>query len=205
MSGNPGDLVTQAQALAWLGQTSDPSGIIAALISSVSTQIQNFIGYQIASANYTRTFNGTGGKKLLLPDRPVTAVASLTIDTISIPAASPPSWGYLFDTKFLYLYEHHGHWGLSPGFVSGFTRGVQNVVVSYTAGYAAVPYDLQQACLNWLGSAYALLGQDPSVVMLRAGDTQIDFGNVLTKLDGSVQVIPPAVLAMILPYRRVAT
>ena len=200
---NPGDLVTLQQAMPWLGQTVDSNGIIAGLISAVSTQIQNFIGYQLASTSYTRTFNGKGGNKLLLPDRPVIAVTALTIDLVSIPLAVPPASGFLNDSKFVYLYG-----GPSPSHFNcwnEFTRGVQNVTVSYTAGYAIIPYDIQQACLNWLAAAFALLGADPTILALRAGDTQISYGNVLTKLGDVTMLIPPAIAAALLPYRRVAT
>jgi hypothetical protein len=204
---NPGDLVTLPQAEAWLQQTADPGNLIAGLVSAVSTQIQNFVGYQFASASYTRTFNGNGGQKMLLPDRPVTAVASLTIDGIAVPAGAVGATpGYLFDNKFLYLYGGGvgGSMGRNWRGSYVFTRDVQNVTVTYTAGYATVPYDVQQACLNWLGSAYALLGEDPTVKQLRAGDTQIDFSFITTKLGEVTLLIPPAIAAAISPYQRVA-
>lgn len=200
---NPGDLVTLQQAMPWLGQTVDPNGIIAGLISAVSTQIQNFIGYQVAETTYTRTFNGKGGSKLLLPDRPVITVTALTIDLVSIPLAVPPASGFLNDAKFVYLYG-----GPSPSHFNcwnSFNRGSQNVTVTYTAGYTTVPYDIQQACLNWLSAAFALLGNDPTISALRAGDTQITYGNVLAKLGDVTMLVPPQIAAALLPYRRVAT
>lgn len=191
-----GDLITQAQAVAWVGQTVDPYGTISTAISAISTQIQNFIGYQIAESTYTRTMNGVGSEKMLLRDRPVTGVSSLTIDGIAIGAGIVGSVpGYLFDDRFIYLYGHRSH----------FTRGAQNVTVTYTAGYATVPADLQQAALILLGSVYEMIGNDPSVGSRRAGDTQIDFKNSITRLNGEVALLPPSVLAYILPYRRVAT
>jgi len=192
----PGDLVTLAQGLASLTLGSDPGNVVAALISSVSTQIQNFLGYQIASATYTRTFNGIGGLKILLPDRPITAVNSLTIDTVSVSLAVPPTSGFLYDTKFLYLY------GNDAGV---FNRGVQNIVVNYTAGFAAVPYDIQAAALNWLAAAYILVGEDPTVKSSRAGDTQLDSSNVFSALRDSVILVPPAIATALMPYKRVAT
>ena len=205
---NAGDLITQAQAFAWLSQTTDPQGVIATAISSISTQIQNFIGYQIAENTYTRTMNGLGGEKMLLRDRPVLSVSSLTIDSISIPQGVVGSTsGYLFDDRFIYLYGGISGVGRS-GFVGNihrFTRGVQNVTVSYTAGYATVPYDLQQATLYLLGAVWEMVGQDPTVGSRRAGDTQIDFKNSVARLGNEVALLPPSALAYILPYRRVAT
>jgi hypothetical protein len=194
-----GDLVSLAQALSWLNLTVDKSGIVAALVSGVSTQIQNYIGYQIASGTYTRTLNGNSAMMLLLPDRPVTAVSSLTIDTIPVLQATPPGSGFVFDSKFIYLV------GDSWSGINYFNRGFQNIVVTYTAGYLTVPPDLQQACLYGLGAAWNLVGSDPTTGSYRAGDTQADSKNVLTVLGKATQLVPPAVLSLISPYRRVAT
>ena len=189
-----GDLVTLTQALSWLNQTTDTEGLIASLVSGVSTQIQYYIGYQVGSAIYTRTFNGIGSEKILLPDRPVVSVSALTIDGISIPFAIPPTPGFLYCTKFLYLYGG-----------ARFSRGIQNVTATYSAGFATVPQDLQMACLYWLGAAYAMIGDDPTVGSYRAGDTQTDSKNVMTTLGKTTELMPPQVLALVLPYRRVAT
>lgn len=200
-----GDLVTNAQALAALGLLTDPTNLVAGLVSAVSTQIQNFLGYQLAVANYTRTFNGTNSDRLLLPDRPIISVSSLTIDTIPVLQASPPGPGFLFDSKFLYLTPGNSrNFGVFS--LSRFNRGIQNVVVSYSAGYSTIPFDIQQACLNWLQSAYALMSGsgDPSVKMLRAGDTQMEFGNIVTTLLNTVILLPPAIASALMPYQRVA-
>lgn len=197
-----GDLITLSQALLWLDETVDEGGLIASLVSGVSAQIQNFIGYQVASASYTRTFNGIGSEKIALPDRPVTAISSLTIDAIPITQGVVGSAaGFLFDTKFIYLYGG----GIHSHAINRFNRGIQNVVVTYTAGFTAVPQDIQQACLVWLASAWNLVGEDASIGSLRAGDTQSDFKNTMTVLGKAVALVPPKVLSLILPYRRVAT
>jgi len=200
-----GDLVTSAAALTWLGLSGD-DGTVAALISAASTAIQKFIGYQIASATYTQVFNGNGSKRLLLSSRPVTAVSSVTVDTIPVPLSVPPQPGFLFDNKFVYL-SGGGYFGAGV-IVREFYRGVQNVTVSYTAGYANVPADIAQACLMWIASLHAAfeLGADASVKMLRAGDTQMEFGNAITALQGGQTILmPPATAALLLPYRRVAS
>ena len=139
----PGDLITLPQALAWLGQANDNFGIVQMLISSCSTSIQNWIGYQLASKNYTKTFNGLGGQRMLIEDRPLTAVSSVTIDGISIPAAVVPTVpGYLFNDKFVFITKG-GNWSNGQFSADQFMRGVQNVTISYTAGFAQVPADIQ--------------------------------------------------------------
>ena len=132
-----GDLVTLAQSLPWLGETVDEGGIIALLISAISTKVQNYVGYQFAAASYTRTFSGFGGTKLMLPDRPVNSVTALTVDGVSIPQSTGPLYpGFTWDQKLVYV---RGDYRL--------TRGVQNIEIAYTAGYDITPTDVQQATL----------------------------------------------------------
>ena len=198
----PGDLITLPQALAWLGQTNDNLGIVSMLISSCSTSIQNWIGYQLASQNYTKTFNGIGGHRMSIPDRPVTAVSSVTVDGITIPPAVVPTTpGYLFDTKYLYVTKA-GNWSNGQFSTDQFVRGVQNVTVSYTAGFAQIPADIQNACMMWVAQNFEMIGLNPALKKLRAGDTEMDF--VLTTIVGKTTIMLPPYLALVLqPYKRV--
>jgi hypothetical protein len=200
-----GDLVTSAVALSWLGLPVD-DGTVAALVTAASTAVQNFIGYQLASATYTRTFNGANSDRILLPDRPVTAVTAVTIDTIAVPQAVLPTPGFLWDSKFVYLAGYSDSYR-GYGYVSRFNRGIQNIVVTYTAGYASIPGDIVQACLMWLTSLHAqfALGADASVKLLRAGDSQIEFGSATAALQRTTILLPPSLAALLMPYRRVAT
>ena len=115
-----GDLTTLQAAKEWLalGSTVTTSdSVVSRLISAASEAVQKRIGYQIAEAQYAVTRNGNG--KLVMPfaSAPVSAVSSLTIDGVSIPArTSPVGPGYVFDEEWLLL----------SGYC--FTKGRQNVV-----------------------------------------------------------------------------
>lgn len=198
-----GDLITLDQALAWLGQTSDTNGIVAMLISSCSTSIQSWIGYQLASQNYTNTYNGIGSHRQLLGPRPVTAVSAVTVDGINIPQAVVPTIpGYLFDSKYLFI-TRGGAWSNGQFSTDRLIRGFQNVVVSFTAGFAAIPVDIQNACMMWVAQNFEMIGLNPALKKLRAGDTEMDFA--LTTLVGKTTILLPPYLAMVLqPYKRVA-
>lgn len=190
----PGDLTTLENALLALGQTSDENGVIAGLITAVSTQIQKFLSYQVASQPYTRTFNGRGGRALMLPDRPVTAVASVTIDDLAVPpSTSVHSPGFVFDDKSIYLrgcYE--------------FCRGAQNVAVNYTAGYAEVPADIERACLSWLQIFWDNLDTIPGVQEIAAGDSSITYGEAIAQIGNSTILMPPIIASALQPYQKVA-
>lgn len=111
--------------------------LLGTLITRASAAIENFLQGSVLSAPYTETRNGTGGTAMLLAEYPVTAVSSLSIDGTTIPAApayGQPGWWLANRTLLLAGYR--------------FTRGRGNVLVSYTAGYASTPPDIEQACIE---------------------------------------------------------
>src|ERR1700722_8571853 len=101
-----GDLTTLANVKAYLSPplaTTADDALLSRLITAASQFIQSWLNRTIASAAYTDTRNGTGGTRLFLRNRPVTAVASLTVDGVAIAPSSPPPTGdgYLFDDSSL--------------------------------------------------------------------------------------------------------
>jgi Phage gp6-like head-tail connector protein len=140
------DLTTVANAKLWLGVVSATDDtLLARLVSGVSAWIQEWLGRTIASQSYTETLNGNGRDVLVFLRYPVTAVTSVTIDTVAIPPRSAPGQaGYFFDSDFLYL---------DGGYF--FTKNSkQNVVIVYTAGFATTPLDLEQAAIELIALRY---------------------------------------------------
>ena len=189
-----GDLTILANALTWIGASDDDDDVISRLITVVSTAVQKFLGYNVLSANYARSFNGVGGRRLMLPDRPVTAVASVAIDGLGMQLSTTPFMpGFVFDDRGIYLrggYE--------------FCRGAQNVQVAYTAGLASVPTDIEQACLDWVKIIHENLDTLPGITKLQAGDSSITYGETFAKIGTQTILMPPIVAATLQPYRRVA-
>jgi hypothetical protein len=89
-----------------------------------------------AIASVTEIRRGNGGTELFLAEGPVVAVQSLTINTRPIPQQptdGQPGWFLVNELLCLSSYC--------------FTKSkVRNVRVTYTAGYADVPRDVEQAC-----------------------------------------------------------
>lgn len=135
----------------YLGLTStNEDANINALIAAASAWIEKYCNRTFEQAQYSEVRNGNGAAAMYLRQRPVTAVASVTVDGYAIPVPqSTTSYGYVFDASCVYI--RAGIKG-SPAPFNGaglrFTRGVQNIVVSYTAGYATIPPDLVQACVE---------------------------------------------------------
>jgi hypothetical protein len=142
-----GDLTTLANVKAYLSPpltTTADDALLTRLVTAASQFIQSWLNRAIASTSYTETRNGTGGTRLFLRKRPVTAVAALTIDGVAIAPSAPPPLGagYLFDDSSVYLIGHC------------FAKGAQNVTVQYTAGFAATPPEIEQACIALVALRY---------------------------------------------------
>ncbi len=144
MSANPADLCTLADLKAWLNVTNATDDVLLQrLLTTVSVCMQNWMNRTIPSASYTETRDGNGSDTLVMANKPITDVASVTVGGIAIPE-SPD--------------------GIQPGFVFGewgiyllgyrFTQGRRNVKAVYTAGYATVPVDLAQACIEQAAYQY---------------------------------------------------
>jgi hypothetical protein len=115
---------------------------------------------------------------------PVTAVASLHIDGLPVPLSTGYGVsGYTFNSTSITLRGRL------------FTQDVQNVVVAYTAGYAAVPNELEQACIELVGLRYKEKDRIGIVSKGLAGETiaftQKDFSNAIrTTLENYKKVMP---------------
>ena len=138
-------LCVLADVKAFLGVTSSATdGVLNTLIANVSATIESFCNRTFASTVYTERRNGNDGYRLFLANGPVTAVSSVSVDGIAIiPAPDALTSGYLADANTVYL----------RGYT--FTRGIQNVSVSYTAGFATIPLDVAQACIELVASHFA--------------------------------------------------
>jgi hypothetical protein len=139
------DLTTLANVKGWLGVTATTDdALLTRLISAASDYVQKWLNRTIAEQPYTETRDGTGGYVMMFANYPVSAVSSLTIDGVTIPAAgNAQGSGYLFSANKLVLVGGYQ-----------FTRGLQNVVVSYTAGFATTPNEIEQATIELISLRY---------------------------------------------------
>ncbi|MBM4301646.1 MAG: hypothetical protein FJ121_08965 [Deltaproteobacteria bacterium] len=181
-----GDLTTLSNLRAWLNLTTDAADtLLARLITAVSAFIQGpeALGYQVPSQNYSLVLNGHGGDVLVLGRPPLTAVASLVIDGVTIlPASTSTAYGYRFSPSAVWL----------KGYV--FTRGRGNVELACTRGYAATPADLEQAALELIGVRFKErdhIGQDAATM----SGQNITF---------STRDMPASVKTVLQAYKKVA-
>jgi hypothetical protein len=141
-----GDLTSLQSVRLYLDiKTDTDDALLSRLITAASVFIVNYLNRNtILQASYANErHNGHGGQSLTLRNTPIQSVASLTVNGLVV-AASPDGVlpGYVFDKS-------------SIAYVGGvFPKGFSNVVVSYAAGYASVPYDIEEACVELVALHY---------------------------------------------------
>jgi hypothetical protein len=167
------DLTTLADVRTWLQATTTTlphtdDALLSRLITAASQYIQNWLNRDILSTDYQELRDGTGSREYVFANTPVTAVASVVVAGLAIPPVplpSPPAApapvtvgffggpaGYLFSpTKLVILGYAVPRWPLC-------------VQLQYTAGFAAVPPDLAQACIEMVANRYRVERDHPGVV-----------------------------------------
>lgn len=145
----------------YLGITSSGTDqVLSALITNASSFIERYCNRAFEQASYTETRNGNGADAIYLRNAPIVSVQSVSVDGVSIPAApDTTSYGYVFDEHKVYLRGDARVNPITPGIFAGypprFQRGVQNIVIAYTAGFATIPADVNQACVELVAAKLA--------------------------------------------------
>lgn len=135
-----GDLTTLANAKLWLGiSVATDDAQIQRLITAASDFIVQYCSRNFAVTAYTqRKYHGNGNQTLVLRNWPIISVELLQIDGVTVPAAD-----YSFFERMIYL---------DKGRV--YTRGLNNITVNYTAGFATTPPAIEQACIDLVAMKY---------------------------------------------------
>jgi Phage gp6-like head-tail connector protein len=166
-----GDLTTLGDVKAWLqtGANAFPAAddaLLSRLITAASQFIQTWLNRRLAQSDWIEIRDGTGGRRLPFANFPVSAVLSLTVDGLVIPPAPLDGGfgaGYVFTPTELAL----------RGYI--FTARVQNVVVSYTAGYVVTPPEVAQACIELVAQRYKERGRIGEMSKSLGGGETVTF------------------------------
>ena len=135
-------LCALADVQTYIGTTDNSTAaVIEQLIENASAFIERYCNRTFAVTSYTETRNGNNRARMMLNNAPIVAVSSVSIEGVVIPQSTGAQVaGWVADTHTLYLRAGSGF--------SIFPEGVQNVAVSYTAGFNTVPADVAQACIE---------------------------------------------------------
>lgn len=142
------DLATLAQVKQYIGgavaTTTVSDALLAALITGSSAAIQNFLNRDLSFRRRTEVYDGTGSVTITLHDYPVETIHALTINDVAIPQSvgvNSPGW-----------VKTRAGAALRGGY--RFEKGLQNVVMDYSAGYAVIPAEIQQSCIKLVASEF---------------------------------------------------
>lgn len=134
------DLVSLADLKSWLGIIgTDDDVVLARLITQISRAIFNVIDRPaILPSAYTETYDGGNEVSIVLRQWPVTGVSSCVVDGVAIPPSPPLVAGASAQTGYVLDSFNATPPGAMQrlslrGFL--FTCGIQNVTISYSAGY----------------------------------------------------------------------
>lgn len=120
--------------------------LLQRMIDAASATIERYCGRTFLQSNYIDVLHGTGHRRVALRNIPVTAVASVTVNDKPIPARQGAmGQGFTFDKHCVSLTGY------------SFTDGYDNVEISYTAGFAEVPDDVDMACCELVSLRYKTL------------------------------------------------
>lgn len=157
-------------------ETSDTTqdALLTNLIDRASSFIEMWLGRIVLSESYFDLRDGNGHRAMVFINNPITAVSSLKINGNIIPVST--DWnvpGYIIDNYQIVLI----------GYV--FDKGIRNVSMSYTGGYATVPNDIKQACVELVAKKYksrAWIGQRSKSVGGESVSFSTDDINAETKV-----------------------
>lgn len=132
------DFTTVADVKGYAGITGSATDTaLQALITGASAFMRSWMNRDLATPPqaYTETLSGRGTFAIQFPQYPAVSVQSLKVDGVAIGAApSATAAGYRFSETDLVLTGY------------AFTRGLLNIELAYTAGFASVPADIAAAC-----------------------------------------------------------
>lgn len=190
-----GDLVSAATAASWIGVPNDANLQFA--VSAISQLMADWCNRVFTATDLVEVYDGPGGTRMITRNYPIISIASLSVNGLAQVVS--PGFG-----KIGYTSDGNRIIDLTG---TCFDRGRQNVALSYRAGYATIPMDLQLACLNWVKDQILSRDRDGSIVSHRAGDTEEKFaagGAVTNAGDGTGLVpMPASVFAVLTNYRNV--
>ena len=128
----------------YIGLTTDADDVLlSSIIASVETFIESWSNRTFTVTPQIDIFSGGGGQEHVFSYWPVVSVSNVSIDGQSIPvAATINDSGYMCYEDRLLLFGYNFGWGK------------RSCVVQYSAGWAVIPPDIQQACIEMTAISY---------------------------------------------------
>lgn len=162
-------LTTVANVKQYLGISgSSEDALLSRLVDWATDLIHSYCGRIFPEAGYDEYYDGDGTDGLLANQYPISTVTTLEVN------------GLQKDASAYTLYEQLGLLRLKSGV---FPRGKKNIRLQYTAGYATIPNDLEQAAIELVAMKYYDRGRD------RLGIEKRDDTTYAAHLPGEIREI----------------
>lgn len=145
----------------YTGVTSNATdAVLTALIANASDFIERYCNRVFEQTTFTDVRNGNGADAIFLRHVPILSVQSVSVDGTTVPPAPDArSYGWVNDEHKVYI---RGYARVNPespdvyvGAPRGFSRGIQNIQIAYTAGHATIPLSVNQACVELVAYKFA--------------------------------------------------
>jgi hypothetical protein len=212
-----GDLTTLADVKAWLqtGQSAFPTtddALLTRLITAASQYIQTWLNRQIALQDWIEVRDGIGNAlgpgdvRYQFAAFPVTTVSLVVVDGLTIPPL-PVSPRVPSGTATTSTFASQAGYLFTPTqiVIRGYAvpRKAGCVTLQYTAGYAVVPPELAQACIELVALRYRERSRIGEIARtIGGGETvsysQKDMSDAITTLIQQYRVVTP-VAAFLMP------
>jgi len=193
-------LTTVAKVKAHLKKTdTTDDALLAALVLSAQAMIEKYCQRHFDAADYgPEYYDGNGECDLLLNEFPLISITSLYVDAERVYGSDC----LLVEGTDFVKYKDEGRIELltettgSYVSASGFVKAPLAVKVSYRAGYATIPYDLELAANEMVAFLFNNRGVVRNVQSQSIGGYSESFGNA-----SAAVAIPSNVVSLIESYR----
>ena len=188
------DLITLARAQMLPTLAGVAPAYLAVLITAASAAVHKYCKREFTSTVYvSEVYDGNGSTAMFLDNFPITTMTSIVV--IEPDATLTTLAGTEFDVdagtgEIRFIRQCTAAYCYFPS-------GFQNLQANYTAGFAAVPEDIQEATAHMCAYIYGLAGMVVGVKSEKLGDYAKAFGIV-----GEEQM-PPLIKQMLSQYRNI--
>ena len=191
------DLITLARAQMVPSLASADAAYLAELISAASTMVIKYCNRDFNSTVYTEEeYDGEGTSVLLLNQFPIITLTSVI--TVLDDGTEDTCLGAQFRID-----SDLGEIRPTPDCdctYSWFLAGYRNIKVTYTAGYATVPADVQEATAQEVAYLFANASTAANVDSWKLGDAAVAYNTTTA----ATQLLAPVVRQLLGPYRNVS-
>jgi len=177
--------------------TTTYDALLTNLVKRSGALLEKYMGRTILQATYTEYYDGDGKTKLLLNQWPIISVTELNMDNsrlfLTATQIQPSDYVIWNNVGYLELLKPLDYLsGIETAYGRFFIHGQQNIKVTYAAGYATVPDDVEQASIIHVAYLYNKAGSE--------GHISMSLGGLAKSYDR--RAIPDEVAMYLEPYRR---